>query len=139
MAVELLNCLALRKLLFINILSSDVLFLKCLIQWKSKLIWISLQTELLMRREDLLLFNIERLKFEDRAKKGVSQCTNNILSTCCHLMHWLISERKCLHFLNKWRPHRGCSFQISSTTDPKSHCQYQHPSFVIWTPWQYRY
>lgn len=32
MVIELLNCLALRKLLFIDTLSSDVLFLKCLIQ-----------------------------------------------------------------------------------------------------------
>lgn len=102
MAVELLNCLALRKLLFINILRSYGFSLKCLIQRESKLIWISLQTELLMGREDVLLFNIERLKWEDRFKKGVSQYTNNILSTCCYLVHWLIRERKCLRFLSIW-------------------------------------
>lgn len=38
MAVELLNCLALRKLLFINILRSYGFSLKCLIQQESKLI-----------------------------------------------------------------------------------------------------
>lgn len=69
LSLELLNCLALRKLLFINILSSSAFSLKCLIHWESKLIWISLQTELLMRMEDVLLFNIERLKLKDRAEE----------------------------------------------------------------------
>lgn len=74
LALELLNCLALRKLLFINILSPSAFFLKCLIQCESKLIWISLQTELLMRREDILWFNIEREKLKDRAGERKEFC-----------------------------------------------------------------
>lgn len=130
-AVELLNCLALRKLLFINILSSYAFFLKCLIQQLSQFMWISLQTELLMRKEDVLLFNIERLELEDRPKKGVAQYTNAILLTCYHLMHELISEIKCLHFLSRWDSTEDVSGLLHHWSQVSLQCQ--HPSAVVCT------
>lgn len=120
MAMKLLNCLALRKLLFINILSSyGFFFLKCLIQWEPKLIWISLQTELLIRREDVLLFNIERLQSEDRAKKGVFRVQIiffGLAVTRCTADQW----QKMPPHPQQVRAHRGCSFNLSSTTDPSA-------------------